>query len=153
MPDNLSPIQVDFALGGSFSSGNQRCSGIVCHEPRVWGSSCADCHNSPPNTGAHQVHLAVDQISCPACQQGNQHDEDKNSGFIEIGGVGYNFILYDQFTGDYTSACHQKKQWDCFSCHGYPRWDCTSCHGYPPKSGNHNLNIHRLGCEQSRYAI
>jgi hypothetical protein len=121
-PGNLSLVKVDFVQGGSFNSNNQLCSGVVCHEPRVWGSSCTDCHNSPPNRGAHQVHLSVDQISCPACHKGNQHDEDKNSGFIEIGGVGYNFI-----SGECTSVCHPPKKWPA----------CTNCHSYPPNSRNH----------------
>ncbi|MFQ6042504.1 MAG: hypothetical protein ACE5PV_16745 [Candidatus Poribacteria bacterium] len=122
VPDNLAPIQVNFALGGSFNSGNQLCSGIVCHEPRVWGSSCTDCHNSPPNTGAHQAHLATGDISCQACHKGNQHDADENSGSIEIGGVGYNFI-----NGECTPVCHPPRQWPA----------CTNCHRYPPDSGNH----------------
>ena len=121
-PQNLFPIQVDFAQGGGFNSNSQLCSSVVCHESRVWGSNCTDCHNSPPNTGAHQIHLAVYQISCQECHKGNQHDVDNNSGFIEIGGVGYNPI-----NGECTSVCHPPKRWPA----------CTNCHRYPPDSGNH----------------
>jgi hypothetical protein len=121
-PRNFSQIQVDFAQGGAFNSGSQLCSGIICHEPRVWGSSCTDCHSSPPNTGAHQLHVAGYQISCQACHKGNQHDADKNSGSIDIGGVEYNFI-----SGECISACHPPKKWP----------SCNNCHSYPPNSGNH----------------
>lgn len=137
-PRNLSQIQVDFAQGGSFNSGSQLCSGVICHEPRVWGSNCTDCHESPPNTGAHQIHIVGNKpnsgefgyMSCQVCHKGNQHDADNNSGFIEIGGVGYNSM-----SGECNSVCHPPKKWP----------SCDNCHSYPPNSGNHSAHNEPTG--------
>ncbi|MFQ6043263.1 MAG: hypothetical protein ACE5PV_20620 [Candidatus Poribacteria bacterium] len=116
------------------------CSGIACHEDRHWGGEgCEKCHGDPPKTGSHVAHFENHpEATCRDCHKDNEHDEDENSGFIEIGGVKYNNI-----TGYCETKCHDTVKSD------KPlRWDCASCHGYPPKSGNHDPSIHKGGCEQ-----
>lgn len=118
-PGDLSMIQVEFAQGGVFNAANGSCISIACHDTMVWGGSCSDCHGAPPETGLHQTHIESD-LNCTQCHEGNQHDLDVNSGFIETGGIDY-----DGITGGCTSNCHAKEA-----------WGCTACHEYPPDAGH-----------------
>ena len=134
-------VNVVFAGGGKFTpttlaSGTESgCSGVACHETRPWESgSCSSCHGNPPDTGVHTVHLNQPNLTCRDCHAGNQHDNDKNSGSIEIGGIKYNTI-----TGDCTSTCHENKAL---------KWGCNSCHEYPPKDGNNDGTVHNFSCDQ-----
>ncbi len=69
------------------------CSNTVCHEDiREWGGDCSSCHNSPPDTGYHVEHSSQKDLSCQSCHSGNQHDSDKTSGSIELGGIKYDSI-------------------------------------------------------------
>jgi hypothetical protein len=127
-PEEFFPIQVDFERGGIFNPTNGICSNLACHESMKWGGSCSDCHGAPPETGLHQIHIQAG-LNCTLCHEGNQHDLDVNSGFIDIGGTASN-LVYEESTGSCTSSCHAKKE----------LWDCTSCHGYPPDAGQHEAH-------------
>jgi hypothetical protein len=150
----------DFETSGMSLQPKGACSGIGCHEDRYWGGEgCEACHLNPPKTGSHLAHFEKHpEATCRDCHKGNKHDDDKNSGFIEIGGVEYNDI-----TGYCETDCHEILKSNerlrlITRTNGQPSltvkfdkpliWDCTSCHGYPPKSGNHDPNIHKEGCEQ-----
>ncbi len=120
-PEDFTNTQVKIADGGQFNPTNRACSGLSCHESRTWGSSCTDCHSNPPDTGTHILHVQQRNLKCQDCHSDNQHDSNNQSGFIELGGVGYNLI-----TGDCTSTCHVER-----------KWSCEDCHSFPPDSGNH----------------
>ncbi len=131
MPQDFSETSVQMEQGGTFDRGSELCS-TPCHEPRIWGSSCADCHGNPPETGLHRRHTDAG-AKCDTCHAGREHDLDRTSGSIDVGGVEYN-----NFTGGCTSTCHT----------GEVQWDCSSCHGYPPESGAHRKHAVdlQLGC-------
>jgi len=129
-PEDFTDTQVSMADGGEFNSSSDTCSGLDCHESRIWGSNCTDCHSSPPETGTHELHVDEQDLTCQDCHADNQHDLDNNSGSIELGG-----IEYDPDNGNCTSTCHEQE-----------RWDCTSCHESPPATGNHS--DHESDCGQ-----
>ncbi|MFC1712825.1 hypothetical protein ACFL6S_04100 [Candidatus Poribacteria bacterium] len=120
-PEDFTDTQVSIADGGQYSSTDRSCSGLTCHESRTWGSNCTDCHANPPNTGTHILHVDQQSLKCQDCHSDNQHDLDRTSGSIELGGIEYNSI-----TGDCASTCHAER-----------KWSCTDCHSFPPDSGNH----------------
>ena len=110
------------------------CSDIACHQDvRKWGGDCSSCHYNPPDTGHHEKHLAQTDISCQSCHLESQHDSDKTSGEIELGG-----IEYDSSTGDCASTCHDKQV----------SWTCSDCHASPPDTGNHATKEHEVGCDE-----
>ena len=123
-PNDFSLVHVEFAQGGVFDAADSSCSNMACHEPMKWGGSCSDCHASPPETGLHLKHIESG-LNCTQCHEGNQHDLDVNSGFIEVGGIDY-----DGTKGGCTSECHAKQE----------VWDCASCHQYPPDAGQHEAH-------------
>ena len=111
------------------------CSELVgCHESRIWGSNCTDCHGNPPNTSTHVLHLKQQDITCQSCHKNNVHKSRsfregyKTDGVIEVGG-----IEYDATTGNCVSACHNPRLLPFTPV----KWDCVNCHGYPPASGAH----------------
>jgi len=121
-PKDFTPIQTDFAAGGNFDPNNKLCGNIGCHlDPRIWGSTCTECHGKPPTTGTHLLHVERENLKCQDCHKGYQHDLDDRSGSIEVGGV-----TYDSLKGDCRSTCHEER-----------KWGCVGCHGYPPNTGTH----------------
>ena len=132
-PTDLTEVSVEIADGGEYSSNSETCSGFPCHEPRIWGENCAQCHDSPPETGRHLLHVQGNGLSCQNCHERNHHDSDSESGFIELGG-----IEYDPITGNCTSECHKQD-----------KWNCTDCHGYPSDTGSHLA--HEDSCDECHH--
>lgn len=120
-------LDLNFLGDGDFNEGT--CT-TKCHKSVRWGESgCSFCHENPPDTGEHKLHVEEKRLDCDSCHRDREHDRDTESGEIDVGGVEYKLL-----DGGCASTCHEKK-----------KWGCKSCHGYPPDTGKHK-DMRDFGC-------
>ena len=122
---------------GEYRAETGRCA-TSCHDVFSWEQRCMDCHGTPPSSGSHPAHAAIDGVQCASCHNTIQHEVslDFPAGYIDPDGL-VQVSVIDPMTGGCETACH-------VSADGRPetlKWDCASCHGYPPATGAHERHM------------
>jgi hypothetical protein len=137
-PTDFSQTQAQLAQG-TFSVATARCE-TACHDSFSWRERCADCHDTPPQTGDHAVHTderaRAQGLACGDCHDGIRHAVDvlapvghvSGEGAVNVGGM-----QYDALTGTCTSSCHRQEN----GAEEARAWTCAPCHGSPPLTGAH----------------
>jgi len=133
----------DGNMDPNWNRNDATCSDVYCHstsEPKwtqVDGtySTCGSCHSSPPEEGAHEIHVAILELDCSTCHSGYSSVNETVKISTHINGerdININEVVGGIFDPDHQTCSN-------VFCHGEsnitPGWDdsveytCTGCHG------------------------